>query len=228
MIRDLAHTIALTLFGASAALGQQNYTNHTNRSGGSTSRFDLATGYNFIDANAPPGSCQCFTMIGGFVSGDFSPKQWLGFTGRVTAGHATHISSLGQNLTLTTFTAGPRVSWVHSRFTPFGEFLLGGAHGSGSYFPSGTSSSSSATSFAYSTGGGLDLNLTSRIAIRALDAEYLHTGFQNGVNNSQHQLKIGAGIVFRFGEGNQMVLPPKLRSTETLPTSPAQVLRSGN
>ena len=111
MIRDLALTIALTLFGASAALGQQNYTNHTNRSGGSTSRFDLATGYNFIDANAPPGSCQCFTMIGGFVSGDFSPKQWLGFTGRVTAGHTTHISSLGQNLTLTTFTAGPRVSW---------------------------------------------------------------------------------------------------------------------
>lgn len=60
---------------------------------------------------------------------------------------------------------------------PFAPFLAGGAHGSGSHSPSGPSSRSSDTSFAYSAGGGLDLNLTESLAIRTFDVEYLHTTF---------------------------------------------------
>lgn len=195
MTRNIALTFFAALVLGSAAAAQQTVTDTE----AMPSRFDLAGGYNFIKANAPPAECGCFSMNGAFVGGDFNFNRWFSVAAQGTAGHATHISSLGQNLTLTTFMGGPRVSWVHDRYIPFAQFMAGGAHGSGSYFPSGTSSTSSSTGFAYATGGGLDLNLTPRLAIRAVDAEYLHTSFPNGVNTSQNQLQIGAGVVVRFG-----------------------------
>jgi peptidoglycan-associated lipoprotein len=201
MMRDLALTFFATLLGVTAAAGQQTTTDME----AVPSRVDLAAGYNFIKANAPPGSCGCFSMNGGFVGADFNLNRWFSVAGEATAGHAKDISSLGQNLTLTTFLAGPRVSWVHERYVPFVQFMAGGAHGSGSYFPSGSSSSNNSTGFAYSTGGGLELNLTDRFAIRAVDVEYLHTTFPNGENTSQNQLEIGAGIVVRFGTYRRMV-----------------------
>jgi outer membrane protein OmpA-like peptidoglycan-associated protein len=183
------------LSGGSAAIAQQSAPDSFQY----PSRFNVAGGYNFIDANAPPGSCQCFTMNGAFVSGDFNLNQWLGVAGEITAGHATNISSLGQNLTLMTFLAGPRVSWRHGRFTPFAEFLLGGVRGTGSYFPTATSSSSSASGFSYSTGGGLDVRLTERFGIRAFDFQFLRTDLPNGKGDAENQLQVSTGVVFHFG-----------------------------
>jgi hypothetical protein len=37
------------------------------------------------------------------------------------------------------------------------------------------------------------------VAFRVLDIGYLHTGLGNGGSNSQDTLRIGAGVVFRFG-----------------------------
>ncbi|GGH06369.1 OmpA family protein [Silvibacterium dinghuense] len=206
MIRSKLLIGLLMLAGGAAAYGQRA----TPQDVDYTSRFDLAGGYNLIDANAPPASCQCFTMNGAFVEGDFNFKKWLGVAGMVTAGHATDISTLGQNLTLMTYMGGPRFLWNHSRLTAFGQFLAGGARGTGSYFPTSTGSKSSAESFAFSTGGGLDFNLTPRIAIRTFNAQYLRTEFPNGSNGSQNQLQISTGIVFRFG-GNHIAPAPPMR-----------------
>jgi outer membrane protein OmpA-like peptidoglycan-associated protein len=143
--------------------------------------------------------------------------EWFGIEGEFTGGHSSNISSLGQGLTLTTFTVGPRVSYRFHRFTPYGEVLVGGAHGSDSYFPSNNSSSPSASSFAVSTGGGLDFRLTPRFSIRAIDMQYLRTSLPNGTNNEQNQLMIGAGLVIKFQDRSkkpaapvpvQAVLPP--------------------
>jgi len=195
MKRALAISFVLTVLAGGASAQQTVFDGGT----ADPSRFDLSAGYNLVNANAPPGDCGCFTMNGGFVGGQLNLSPWLGVAGEITAGHANSISSLGQNLTLTTFTAGPRISWPRYRVVPFGEFLLGGAHGGGSYFPSGSSSSTSATSFTYATGGGLDLNLNQRFALRAFDAKLLHTSLPNGVNSTQRQLQISAGMVVRFG-----------------------------
>jgi opacity protein-like surface antigen len=175
-------------------------------------RWDFSVGYNNIRANAPPSQCQCFNMNGGFVFGSVHLTEWLGIEGQFTGGHSSNISPLGQGLTLTTFTAGPRVSHRYRRFTPYGEVLVGGAHGSDSYFPSNNTSSTSASSFAVSTGGGLDFRLTPRFSIRALDMQYLRTSLPNGVSNEQSQLMIGAGLVIKFQE----------RSRETPAPAPVQ------
>jgi outer membrane protein OmpA-like peptidoglycan-associated protein len=185
-------------------------------------RFDLSIGYNNIRANAPPGGCTCFDLNGGFISGAVHLTDWLAIEGEFTGGHSSNISPLAQGLTLTTFTAGPRFSYGFHRFTPFGEVLLGGAHGGDSYFPSATSSSPSASSFAVSTGGGLDIGLTPRFAIRAFDLRYLRTSFPNGVNNEQNQLMIGAGLVIKFSSHNPkpVPLPPPVQAAAPPPPPP--------
>jgi outer membrane protein OmpA-like peptidoglycan-associated protein len=189
-------------------------------------RYDLSVGYNNIRANAPPGGCPCFDMNGGFVFGTVRLTDWLGISGEFTGGHSSNISTLGQGLTLTTFTVGPRVSHRFRQFTAFGEVLAGGAHGSGSYFPTKVSSYPSSSSFAVSTGGGLDVSLNRRFSLRALDLQYLRTSFPNGVNNEQNQLMIGAGLVIKFQGHNREEEAAALPAQPVAPPPPPPPLPS--
>lgn len=161
-------------------------------------RVTVATGYQFIQANAPPAVDNHFRMNGGFVSAGYTFRYWLRAVGEVTGSHGNNIGPLGQNLTLLTYTGGPEVVLHTRRFEPYVHALFGAAHGSDSYFPSTNSYSTSATSFAYQLGGGIDYNLSHRLSIRAVEAQYLHTGFPNGTNGAQNHLMLGAGIVFKL------------------------------
>src|SRR5580698_9623569 len=161
-MRSINLALVLVTVGVSAATAQQSPANPATV----VPRFDLSLGYNHVNANAPPGVSNYFGPNGGYVSGGFHIKDWFSVEGEFTGGHAGNISALGQNLTLLTFMGGPRVSYTGHRLVPYGQVLFGGAHGSDSYFPSGTSFSTSATSWAFSAGGGLDINLTRRFAIR--------------------------------------------------------------
>ncbi len=163
-------------------------------------RLDLSAGYSYLRANSPPGDCDCFHTNGGYLSAGVHVTNWLSFEGEVTGQHQNHISNLGQNLTLLTFAGGPRVSLPGHRYIPFGEVLIGAAHGSDSYFPTGTTSSPTATNMALSAGGGLDFAINKRFAIRAFDVQFLKTAFPNGTNNSENHLTASAGIVVRFGK----------------------------
>lgn len=175
---------------------------------GSAPSGNLSIGYNYIGANVPPGGNQYFGLQGGYVSGSLGLKDWLSLTGKFTGGHASKISPLGQDLTLMTFMGGPTISRSGHRLVPFAQALFGGAQASDSYFPSGTTSKTSAGSWAMSAGGGLDINLSDRFAVRAMDVEYLRTAFPNGSSNEQNQLMIGAGLVIKFGGAHAVSLPP--------------------
>jgi outer membrane protein OmpA-like peptidoglycan-associated protein len=216
--------LGLGMVGVSAALGQSKpQFKHLD-----VPRFDVSIGYNNIRANAPPGDCNCFNMNGGYVSGALHFTNWIALAGEFTGGSSSNISPLGQGLTLTTFTAGPRATYVWRRFIPFGEALVGGAHGSDSYFPSSTSSSSSATSFAVSAGGGLDIKLDKRFSVRALDMQYLRTTFPNGTNNEQNHLMIGAGLVVNFeGHHSHPRIEPAPVAPPAPPPPPSVVLSCG-
>lgn len=209
-MRRIFLTVLLMAFGVAVASGQQAPV----APAATSANYDVALGYNYTRANAPPGGCDCFGLNGGFIAADFHFNDWVGITGKFTMGHANDIGPLGQDLTLSTFTVGPRFTYRMSRMSIFGDFLLGGAHGSGSYFPTATGSTTSASSFAYSTGGGIDIPITHRIGWRVIDAEYLHTSLPNGINDSQHQLELSTGIIFHFGHRAAYVAPP--------PASPVQ------
>ena len=187
-------------------------------------RFDFALGYQYTRANAPPAECGCFNINGGFASARLPIWSWLSAAVEVTGGHANNISPLGQNLTLTTYAAGPRVTFGSHRITPYAQALAGAAHGSNSYFPQTATYTTSNTSFAYTAGGGLDLNLSHRVAVRMVEAQYVHTAFSNGADNEQHHLTLGAGVVLRFGKeharARSVKQPPPSPSTAAAPLPP--------
>jgi peptidoglycan-associated lipoprotein len=172
--------------------------------GGQLSRSELAISYNYLRSNAPPGGCACFDLNGGSAS-----FAWPLKTGRfavvadIAAAHASAISSPGYDLTLSTYTVGGRYRQRqgHSQLQPFGQVLIGLAHSSGSLVVGANSATSNAgAAFAAKLGGGLDLGLNRLFSWRLIEADYLVTTFDNGVNDRQNNLRIGAGVVVHFGK----------------------------
>ena len=188
--------IALVLLGLGLLAGR------TYGQGGSTAgtpAVEISGGYSYIHTNLiSPGGC-CFGVNGGNGSVAFNFGRWFGVAGEVAGYTAGNVRGSGQSLRLTTYAVGPRLTLrTSSRFTPFAEGLVGGGHASGSlYTSSGGLGSNSA--FVAIVGGGIDVRVTRRVAIRAFQAEYLFSKFLNGINNRQNNLRLGAGIVFRFG-----------------------------
>jgi hypothetical protein len=120
-----------------------------------------------------------------------------------------------------TYLFGPRLSFRNqSRFTPFAQVLAGGAYASAvtvnNCAGAGCAVLPVQNSFAFTGGGGLDIRLTHRISIRAVQAEYMLTrfpgvanGVSTGVSASQNDLRLSSGLLFSFG-GRQPLPPAQL------------------
>jgi peptidoglycan-associated lipoprotein len=165
-----------------------------------TERMELGASYSFVNANAPPGDCGCFSMNGGSGWFSYNFGHGLGLVGEVGSQYASNINRTTTDLTLTSFLVGPRHTWHPGhRIAPFGQVLVGGAHASGALTPTSSGLPVSENAFAMAAGGGVDVALGRHVALRLLQADYYLTRFDNGVNDHQNNLRIGEGIVFRFG-----------------------------
>jgi hypothetical protein len=141
-----------------------------------------------------------FWSQGGSVELGVDAWRGLGVAADVTGVHAASIGSSGIPLSMVVVTFGPRYRWHSShRLSVYGLGLLGEADAFRSLFPSTSAADVSANSLALHIGGGLDLRLSKRFAIRALDAAWLRTQLPNSTNNRQNSFRLGAGIVVRFG-----------------------------
>ena len=162
-------------------------------------RLELGVDYSYVRANGPPGGCSCFSMNGGNGWAAYDFTRSFSAVGELSAQHAGNINATGEDLTLFSYLFGPRYTLRKSdRWLPFGQVLLGGARATGTYEPSPSGGSGSYNAFSLVAGGGLDINLTHRIAIRGFEADYYLTHFPNGVNGRQNNLRISAGLLFRF------------------------------
>jgi outer membrane immunogenic protein len=159
--------------------------------------LDIGANYNYVHTNAPPGGCGCFALNGGSAWLGVNLTRSFGIVGEVASQHGSDSSG---DLMLTSYLAGPRYTVRgFDRFKPFGQVLVGGAHASGSLAPGTTNISGSPNAFAMTAGGGLDIGLTEHIMLRAIQADYYLTHFDNGVNTRQNNFRIGVGLVIRFG-----------------------------
>jgi outer membrane immunogenic protein len=158
-------------------------------------KFEAEADYNYVRSNAPPGGCTCFSLNGGDASFAFHFDSAFAAVAEISSVHAGNINGSGADLTVTSYLFGPRFYWHnHTKFTPFGQVLLGGAHGGTSL----AGVSSGANAFAAKIGGGVDYALTHRFSLRPFEANYYLTHFDNGVNDHQNNLQLGAGLVFHF------------------------------
>jgi outer membrane immunogenic protein len=190
LYRKLGVAIALLLLGAAGAHGQV------------ATSIDAFVGYSYFHANAPPGECGCFSMNGG--TGEFSTLLGHGISALVDVGgyYQGNVDKTGRTLQVETFLFGPRFSTHHwRRVTLFGESMFGGSMGSGTLYGPNATTSGTASGFSLGAGGGVDLNVSRRISVRVLQADYVLTRMPNFFDNTQNNLRFNFGLVFHFGQG---------------------------
>ena len=102
---------------------------------------------------------------------------------------------------------GPELKARKGKLELMGEVLLGGAHsnfyGNACSKITGIcgSKSPSNNAFSMAVGGGVDIAVNQKFAIRLVDADYVLTRFGNnftGGNNSQSNFRFQTGVQFRF------------------------------
>ena len=170
--------------------------------------IDLAVTYDALHTNHI--TAQDFWMQGGAVELGARAYRRMSIAARVEGLHASVNSATGEPLSLVTTVFGPRYTWeTHShRYAIFGEGLAGISNGFHSLFSEGSGpvgsvnagTTSSSNALAVDVGGGLDVRLNHRFAVRAFRASYLRTQFPNSTTNVQNSFSLGAGLVLRFGK----------------------------
>jgi len=158
---------------------------------------DLSFTYNAFFANAGPSQCGCFRMYGASMQLALpNTPHWSAVVD--LGGETTGSVNRGvTGLSLMSYTAGERYSQTVGHTRLFAQALAGGVRGFNSYFPN-AANTSAATGFALLAGGGIDLHLSNKVAIRLVQADYMFTDLPNSINNRQNNIRLGAGVLFRI------------------------------
>lgn len=179
---------------------------------------ELFLGYSYV-AYRPGGGNPNANMNGGSASFAYNFNDYFGLVGDFGGYHAGKYMGKSIDGNVESFLFGPRLSYRNdTRFTPFAQLLVGGAHGDASL----GATSSSATGFAMTLGGGLDLSLNRRFAIRLFQAEYFLTTFNpdvSGFPSHQNNMRASAGVVIRWGYKPVMINQPPTAACSVAPPS---------
>jgi hypothetical protein len=151
-----------------------------------TPQWELSGGYSHFFANVGDNS---FNLHGGGGAIQENVNDW--FAGRVEI-HAFGGDTAGVHVTAQTYTFGPVFSYrKFERLTPFVHAQLGAIHASSGYL----GISESATKFMQAPGGGIDIGLNPRVAVR-LQGDYVSTDF---LKDHQNNFQFSALVVIRLG-----------------------------
>lgn len=129
--------------------------------------------------------------LNGFnTSFTYNFNRFIGATGEI-GGNYGNASASGAKADQFLFLFGPKFAYRgNSRVTPFAHVLPGVVRLNVDFGANDTST----TQFALATGGGLDINVTDRIAVRGAQADYIMTRL-GGIQNN---LRVSTGFVFKF------------------------------
>jgi hypothetical protein len=167
-------------------------------------RFQLALSYNATYADQASSS-NTFWLTGGSAEVAANVYKALSLAVNVSGLTSYTLPPNTPGLSLITYTAGPRLSWVPQsaskhKVTIFAEGLVGQAHGFNSVFPKVGGATTTANSLALQAGAGLDVALAPHFSLRLVQGGWLRTAMPNSTNNNvQENFQVGAGIVFHSG-----------------------------
>lgn len=158
--------------------------------GSETPKVEVFGGYSYLFTSVGAGF-KSTNFNGGTGSVAFNVNNWLGVVGDFGGYHTGNFAGTHGSVNIISYTFGPKFAYRADKFTLFTQSLFGGAHAS--------SNGTGINAFAMALGGGADVNVTPNIAIRAIQAEYVLTRFNFGVNPaSQNNLRVSVGVVFKF------------------------------
>lgn len=163
---------------------------------GLTPQFEVSGDYSYVRANAA-NSGGGYNLNGGSASFAYN------FSDRVAVvadGGLYRFGGLpsGLSSTMYTYLFGPRFTFRKvSHFTPFAQVLVGG----GRLNASSGGISAGENAFSMAIGGGVDVPFSRHFSIRVIQADYLLTRFNgiSGTAETQNNVRVSAGIIFRFG-----------------------------
>ena len=169
-----------------------------NAAASGASRLYVAFTYDAMHSDQVPGAAFWMQGAGAEIEGRFY-RGWSAVAG--VAGMQTgNINASGVGLDLVTALFGPRYTWSAKsrKYAVFGQALGGAAMGFNSVFPAVTGATSAQAAPAMDLGGGMNIVLTPRVALRAFQADWVRTELSNAGSNVQNSLRLGAGVVFRI------------------------------
>ncbi len=88
---------------------------------------------------------------------------------------------------------GPRFTLALPRIHPYVHALVGTVNGTAQTFTGRVSENALGMAF----GGGLNVKATSHIWLRLVQVDYIRAQF---TNNTQNDMRVSAGLIFRFGQ----------------------------
>jgi len=187
-------------------------------------KFDLGLTYTYKLAKISTTTGWYFGLQGGSIDGVY----WLGPRAKnfglafdLNGETASNITP-GVNLSQLSIVAGPRYTlWrvKAGRFKAnlYGQGLVGYVRAFDGVFVSGTTTTSSANSFALQAGGGLNLPLNRKWGLRLFEADYVYTQLPNSASNYQGDERFSGGVTYHFSA------PPPVPITIACSANPASV-----
>jgi hypothetical protein len=148
---------------------------------------DVGGGYSFLRENDLEEN-----LHGWMASFAANLNRVIGVVGEVGGNSKTYtVAGTDIDLNVYAFMFGPRFSARQARVTPFGQFLLGAARASVSVL----GESESTTEFAVQPGGGVDIWVAPRVAIRT-GADYRYIFAED---EGSDEFRFYVGVAFAFG-----------------------------
>jgi len=149
-------------------------------------------------------------MNGAYGSLDYNRFRWLGFVGEAVASFKNQSSlsdngGLNGNTSIYTFLFGPQVyPFGHRKLTPFGHFFygMGWYRNSTNAFSGFPGNASDKFVRAWEAGGGLDLTIKGKWAVRLIQFDTTSANFFANTNNFTNRglTRISFGVVYHFGQ----------------------------
>lgn len=168
----------------------------------SAQQVEVSASYLYQGSNHVPGASDWFNVNGGRADASFGGWRHTGLAAEFSGVHSSNMAP-GTGLTMFTYMAGPRRTLPvgpleKHKVSVFAQVLVGGVHASEGLFPKSGSFASSADAFALSAGGGVEARLTRQLSLRLVQADYLYTRLPNLNSNYESNLRLGAGVAYRF------------------------------
>ena len=159
-------------------------------------KSDLSSPFFFSPTPGATAPNSTFAMNGWQASITENATDWLGLTQQFGGNYGTSQGpSTSTRFNTFSILSGPRFSYPGlKRITPFVHALFGYEQTAAKL--TGTTLQGSSSSYAMAFGGGIDVKVSRRMAIRLFQAEYYRP---QAFGTSQNNLRVSTGVVFRFG-----------------------------
>lgn len=184
---------SLLMFGAAASAQEA----------AETPKMEFGLNYSYVRDN-PGGFLPSYNANGGFGTAQYNFTKAFGLVADLGANYVGSVNGVQYGNTSFEYLFGPRFTWRHSRFSPYVQTLFGGERYSNGFNPASPFPllQTGQNNFAAAYGAGLDITVTSHIAVKPIQVDYLMTEFAPGGGNpltATNNIRYSAGVVYRIG-----------------------------